>query len=127
MEVIIILVNLAKQYFIPCCYANEKNTCIQCLMFFFIVPNNQKSLPTSFFFVVEGMTPSRTGSDQKLCDTSESSDLDTRSGSISWSDYICVRCCQCSFWIKYCLFTINFFVWVSNGFFAINYTLTCEL
>ena len=31
------------------------------------------------------------------------------------------RCSQCSFWIKYCLFTINFFVWVSA--FLDNYWL----
>ena len=81
------------------------------ILFFY---HRTKNTSNFFIFVVEGMTPSRTGSDQKLCDTSESSDLDTRSGnSISWSEYFFVRCCQCSFWIKYCLFTINFFVWVS--------------
>ena len=84
----------------------------------------KNSYQLTSFSVVEGMTPSRTGSDQKLCDTSESSDLDTRSGnSISWSDYICARCCQCSFWIKYCLFTINFFVWVRYLFLTLNVAL----
>ena len=78
------------------------------------------------FSAVDGLSSSRAGSDEKLCHTPESCDSDPRGlgahggtyprgyygYSSTWSEYFCTRCCQCSFWIKYCLFTINFFVWV---------------